>query len=90
MIKDVKRHHVRTLIRTYRYPSSNIPTLFPFPYGLSYTRFDYDSLALVKSSISPCMSVTGRVTVKHVGNMTGDEVVQVYLNQTQMPDEPVP
>ena len=76
--------------RTYRYPSSNIPTLFPFGYGLSYTRFDYDSLVLAKSSISPCMSVTGRVTVKNVGNMTGDEVVQVYLNQTQMPDEPVP
>ncbi|XP_065919369.1 uncharacterized protein [Dysidea avara] len=76
--------------RTYRYPSSNIPTLFPFGYGLSYTRFDYDSLVLAKSSISPCMSVTGRVTVKNVGNMTSDEVVQVYLNQTQMPDEPVP
>jgi len=39
---------------------------------------------LAKSSISPCMR---RVTVKYVGNMIADEV---YLNQTQMPDEPVP
>ena len=36
------------------------------------------------------MSVAGRVTVKNVGDMTADEVVQVYLNKTQMPDEPVP
>jgi len=34
------------------------------------------------------MSVTGRVIVKNFGNMT--RVVQVYLNQTQMPDETVP
>jgi len=28
--------------------------------------------------------------VKNFGNMTGDEVVQVYVNQTQIPDETVP
>lgn len=76
--------------RTYRYPSDKIPILFPFGYGLSYTRFEYDSLVLAKSSISPCMMMTGQVRVKNVGNMTADEVVQVYLNQTQQPDEPVP
>ena len=76
--------------RTYRYPSNNIPILFPFGYGLSYTRFEYDSLMLAQSSISPCMMMSGKVTVKNVGNMTSDEVVQVYLNQTEKPDEPVP
>ena len=76
--------------RTYRYPSNKIPVLFPFGYGLSYTRFEYDSLMLAKSNISPCMMITGTVRVKNVGNVSSDEVVQVYLNQTQQPDEPVP
>jgi len=76
--------------RTYRYPSNEIPILFPFGYGLSYTRFEYDSLILVKSSIPPCMMIEGTVRVKNVGNVSSDEVVQVYLNQTQEPDEPVP
>ena len=76
--------------RTYRYPSNKIPILFPFGYGLSYTRFEYDSVMLAQSSISPCMMMSGNVTVKNVGDMTSDEVVQVYLNQTEKPDEPVP
>ncbi len=57
---------------------SNTP-LFPFGYGLSYTRFDYSNLRV--SNVTPKMSDTIRisVTLKNTGTYEGEEVVQLYI-----------
>jgi beta-glucosidase len=65
--------------RTYRY--LEVPPLYPFGYGLSYTRFAYRELTVSASSasVSADLRVTVGVTVENVGARAGDEVVQLYV-----------
>lgn len=70
--------------RTYRYPSQYAP-LYPFGYGLSYTRFYYSSLTITPSISKFPNSLRVRVFVTNVGPMDGEEVVQIY----SVPDNPL-
>ncbi|WP_243040425.1 glycoside hydrolase family 3 protein [Dyella sedimenti] len=63
--------------RTYRYFGGK--PLYPFGYGLSYTRFGYADLALDRASVGGKDPLTVSVTVKNTGQRAGDEVVQLYL-----------
>ena len=54
--------------------------LFPFGYGLSYTRFQFTNLQLSASRIRSDGSLTVTVDVENVGQRAGDEVVQLYIN----------
>jgi beta-glucosidase len=62
--------------RTYRYFSGE--PLYPFGYGLSYTKFAYDDLKTPKT-VKAGKPVTVKVEVKNIGDRAGDEVVQLYL-----------
>jgi len=53
--------------------------LFPFGFGLSYTKFDYKDLKLSKKEISSTQTVTASFTLKNTGSYDGDEVVQLYI-----------
>lgn len=57
---------------------SNTP-LYPFGYGLSYTKFDYSPVALSKSSLKGAEKLIARVTVTNSGKFAGEEVVQLYI-----------
>lgn len=57
------------------YTTKDIPTAYPFGYGLSYTNFEYSDLAT--SSTSKGISV--KVKVSNRGPVCGKEVVQVYV-----------
>lgn len=57
---------------------SNDP-LYPFGYGLSYTTFSYGDIKLSNTSFKPGGKLTASVTVTNTGNMTGKEVVQLYI-----------
>ena len=61
--------------RTYMY--SHKPALYPFGYGLSYTRFNYSAPKLLKKSKKEWIV---SVDVENVGKYDGDEVVQVYAS----------
>lgn len=52
---------------------------YPFGHGLSYTRFEYGDLRTDRAEISPGESVKIEFTVENVGQVEGDEVVQLYL-----------
>ena len=67
--------------RTYRYLEEGEGVLYPFGYGLSYAAFKYTGLVVSPSAIKPCQNVTVNVTVVNVGQVTADEVVQVYLKR---------
>jgi beta-glucosidase len=62
--------------RTYRYFTGE--PLFPFGYGLSYTRFAYGKLEVPKQ-VNEGEDVLVKVTVTNAGKIAGDEVVQLYL-----------
>ncbi len=53
--------------------------LFPFGFGLSYTTFDYSSLAIDPAQIGPDGTATVRCAVTNSGARAGDEVVQFYV-----------
>ncbi len=54
--------------------------LFPFGFGLSYTRFDYSNLRITPDTIGPRQSAVVRCTVTNVGQRVGDEVAQLYIH----------
>jgi beta-glucosidase len=67
--------------RTYKFIREK--PLFPFGYGLSYTRFEYSGLTLDKKTILPGDSLSCSVTLKNIGEMAGDETAQLYLRDEE-------
>ncbi len=66
--------------RTYRYFKGE--PLYPFGYGLSYTRFTYAPLKTSAARFRPGRPVTVSTTVTNAGDRDGDEVVQFYISQS--------
>ena len=65
--------------RTYRYYTGE--PLFPFGYGLSYTRFEIGAPSYYDNQVS--------VDVKNIGSRAGMETVQVYIRNLSDPDGPL-
>jgi beta-glucosidase len=53
--------------------------LYPFGYGLSYTKFDYSNLTVSPEKGNSQGDVTVTVDVTNTGARKGDDVVQMYL-----------
>lgn len=69
----------------YRYfDTAGAQVLFPFGHGLSYTRFEYEDLA-----VTPVADAEGAfeasVTVRNVGERAGAEVAQLYVHHLRSP-----
>ena len=63
--------------RTYMYFKSE--PLYPFGFGLSYTKFKYENLRAVRVGSGDTVAHV-EVDVLNTGNLDGDEVVQVYAS----------
>jgi beta-glucosidase len=63
--------------RTYRYMAQ--APLYPFGYGLSYTRFEYANLKMNTFEIPADGQVVISLDVRNGGDRAGDEVVQLYV-----------
>ncbi|MFY7987361.1 MAG: glycoside hydrolase family 3 C-terminal domain-containing protein [Flavobacterium sp.] len=57
----------------------DVTPLFPFGYGLSYTRFEYSNVRLSSPSMDKHGKVTLSIDVKNTGKRNGAEVVQMYI-----------
>ena len=53
--------------------------LYPFGYGLSYSKFEYSNLKLSANTFSKNGEIQVSVTLKNSGKVTGKEVVQLYI-----------
>ena len=66
----------------YRYTEYNkLKPLFAFGHGLSYTTFELSGLHADKKELSANGKITFTITLKNTGNLTGSEVVQLYVGQ---------
>ncbi len=63
--------------RTYRYFKG--PVLYPFGFGLSYSTFKYENLALSSATLVAGKPLDVRVRVANTSQRDGDEVAQLYL-----------
>ena len=55
------------------YETANVPVLFPFGFGLSYTTFEYSDLKVTDKGAT--------FTLKNTGKMDGAEVAQLYVSK---------
>lgn len=62
-------------------PAAVAGPLYPFGFGLSYTKFAYSGLKLASPTIKPGQDVTVRFTVSNKGDVAGTEVAEVYFHQ---------
>lgn len=53
--------------------------LYPFGYGLSYTRFSLSDMALSSTTLNKTGKIDASVTVKNTGQRDGETVVQLYI-----------
>lgn len=63
--------------RTYRFMTET--PLYPFGYGLSYTRFSYGKATLNQPKLNKGEKAILTIPVSNVGQRDGEEVVQVYI-----------
>ena len=77
----VKNIHVEDIFVGYRYfdTFAKKKVLYPFGYGLSYTKFVYSEIQSEKNE----NAVTLKITVKNVGQYSGKDVVQCYVSKPQ-------
>lgn len=61
------------------YDKKELPVLFPFGHGLSYTTFSYSNLQLEKEEITDQDTVKVSVDVTNTGKVAGKEAVQLYI-----------
>jgi beta-glucosidase len=55
--------------------------LYPFGYGLSYTKFEFSNLRLSQAEMKTGQTLEVSVEVANTGGCAGDEVVQLYVHQ---------
>ena len=61
------------------YLDSGAKPLYPFGYGLSYSKFVYSDLNLSANQIPVNSSLIAKATIKNVSKVDGFEVVQLYI-----------
>lgn len=61
------------------YLDSGDKPLFPFGYGLSYSKFEYSGLHLSSDKIKSGETLTVKVTIKNISDRDGHEIVQLYV-----------
>jgi beta-glucosidase len=66
--------------RTYRYFEGE--PLFPFGFGLSYTKFKYNNF-IAPDSVTAGEEIKVTVEVQNIGQYAGDEVIQLYIKDLE-------
>jgi beta-glucosidase len=73
--------------RTYRYFTGT--PLYPFGYGLSYTKFAFSKLTVPTTPVKAGEAMTAAVTVTNTGKVAGDEVAELYLSFPKVDGAPL-
>ncbi|WP_159875379.1 beta-glucosidase family protein [Aquitalea denitrificans] len=75
-----RHHYGEGLFVGYRYyDKRQLQPLFPFGFGLSYTRFDYRELQLSSQDMTEHDTLTVSIEIHNSGERDGKEIVQLYI-----------
>lgn len=77
-LPDFHNYDIRKTKRTYMYCEDEV--IFPFGYGLSYTRFSYKNMRFTPKDGQPVFTVE----VTNEGDYPSDEVVQLYVSAADL------
>jgi beta-glucosidase len=66
---------------TSRYWDQLSSPLYPFGFGLSYSKFAFSNLSLSRAQVPLGQQFEASVDVENTGSRVGDEVVQLYIHQ---------
>jgi beta-glucosidase len=64
-----------------RYWDEESTPLYPFGYGLSYSKFAFSNLKLSRRECKPGETIDVSVDLENTGTATADEVAQLYIHQ---------
>ena len=74
-------HYGEGLFIGYRYyDAKEVPVLFPFGHGLSYTTFSYSNAKVSARNFKDVHGLTVTVDVTNTGKVAGREIVQLYVH----------
>jgi beta-glucosidase len=73
--------------RTYRYFEGR--PLYPFGFGLSYSKFVYSHAKLSPSTVKAGANLQVEVDIRNTSSVAGDEVTQVYLSFPKLLGAPI-
>ncbi|PAM91707.1 glycosyl hydrolase [Flavobacterium sp. IR1] len=77
---DANVEYKEDILVGYRwYDTKNIPVLFPFGHGLSYTSFKYGKATVSAKTITNTETIQVSLNVKNTGKNDGKEIVQLYI-----------
>lgn len=62
-----------------RYIDGENEPLYPFGYGLSYTTFEISNITLSQTRMTAADEIVASVTVTNTGMMSGEETIQMYI-----------
>lgn len=62
-----------------RYIDIPIEPLYPFGYGLSYSKFKYEKIQLSQTTITNKQSINVSIEITNISNILGLEIVQLYI-----------
>ncbi|MFC3024546.1 glycoside hydrolase family 3 N-terminal domain-containing protein [Vibrio zhugei] len=81
-------YHEDILVGYRYYSTKKKPVAYPFGFGLSYTDFQYDDVAITHNSLNSKegrAELTLSATITNTGKMAGKDVVQLYVAAPQTP-----
>ena len=70
------------------YDAKNLTPLFPFGYGLSYTKFAFSNLRIKGAPGNGVRDMQVSATVTNIGQRAGSDVAQLYLSDPSAAGEP--
>ena len=65
------------------YDAKEMPVLFPFGYGLSYTTFEYSNPRVSATTFKDQDGISVSIDVTNTGSRIGQEIVQIYVHDVE-------